>query len=245
MSDHENNYSSDNDSFIFDDEEKSKDVVSTIPNSIGSSSVLNNSSNQLNENYYPLKNTWVLYDHTKSDSDTYEASTRKICEFNNVINFWQIFNNYPVPSKLFNDGIHRPLMKCNGISKEISSISVFKKGILPKWEDPVNKYGAEFSKRKFNKKDSLKELDSNWIDILMACIGCTIDNSVTGIRVVDSSSQKKNEHTGINEFKVLYRIELWFDNIGKKQIIEEQFKDILNVEDSKALYYKEHNVSND
>ena len=226
MSDHENYYSSDESS---DDDEISV-PTQTVPN----------------KNLYPLKNTWIVYDHTKSDSETYEASTRKICEFNNVINFWQIFNNYPNPSKLFNNGITRPIMKCidnnKTITKEISSISVFKKGILPKWEDPVNKYGAEFSKRKFSKKDSLKELDTNWIDILVACVSCAIDSSVTGIRVVDSSASKKNEHTGITEFKVLYRIELWFDNIAKKQIIEDQFKNIMAIEDPKAIYYKEHNV---
>jgi hypothetical protein len=229
MSDHENYYSSDDNSSIFEENEIPDINSLIIPK-------------KLNENLYPLKNTWVMYDHTKSDSETYEASTRKICEFNNVINFWQIFNNYPNPSKLFNNGIYRPIMKCADGNKEISSISVFKKGILPKWEDPVNKYGAEFSKRKFNKKDSLKELDSNWLDILMACIGCVIDQSVTGIRVVDSSAPKKNEHTGTTEFKVLYRIELWFDNIAKKQIIEDQFKNILSIEDPRAIYYKEHNI---
>lgn len=228
MSDHENNYSSDEDSSVFDDDKNE------FPPLVISKS--------LNENLYPLRNTWVVYDHTKSDNETYEASTRKISEFNNVINFWQIFNNYPTPSKLFNNGIYRPIMKCIDGNKEISSISVFKKGILPKWEDPVNKHGAEFSKRKFNKKDPLKEIDANWIDILMACIGCTVDQSVTGIRVVDSSSPKKNEHTGVVEFKILYRIELWFDNISKKQIIEEQFKNILSVEDARTIYYKEHNI---
>jgi hypothetical protein len=231
MSDHENNYSSD-DSSNFDsdnnNDENDKNIV-CIPIPIIKS-----------ENLYPLKNTWVMYDHTKSDSDTYEASTRKICEFNNVINFWQIFNNYPTPSLLFNNGVYRPIMKCSDGNKEISSISVFKQNILPKWEDPMNAMGAEVSKRKFS-KEPLKELDSNWIDILIACVGCVVDQSVTGIRVVDSSAQKLNEHTGVTEFKVIYRIELWFDNPAKRSIIEEQFKDILNIKDPKAIHYKVHN----
>jgi hypothetical protein len=223
MSDHENNYTDD------DDSSGDGSHVMTLPRPPD----------------YPLKHNWVMYDHTKSDSETYEASTRKICEFKDVLHFWQIFNNYPSPSRLFNNGVHRPIMKCVSGNKEISSISVFKKGILPKWEDPLNKYGAEFSKRKFGKKDSLKELDSNWIDILIACVGCVIDQSVTGIRVVDSSAPKRNEYTGNVEFKVLYRIELWFDNIAKKGVIEDQFKNILNIEDPKAIYYKEHNIVTD
>jgi len=108
MSDHENIYSSDEDDSSIEDERKITQQLIM--------------SQQLNGGFYPLKNTWILYDHTKSDSDTYEASTRKICEFNNVINFWQIFNNYPMPSKLFNDGINRPIMKCGNTRKEICQL---------------------------------------------------------------------------------------------------------------------------
>lgn len=233
MSDQENKYNYDSSSFSEDDDTSS-----------------HNDKNYKNikktdEYFYPLKNTWIMYDHTKSDSDTYESSTRKISEFNDVIHFWQLINNYPSPSKLFNNGIHRPMMKCNEVDepKEITSLSVFKKGILPKWEDPANKYGAEFSKRKFNKKDPLAELDSNWIDILIACIGSTIDESVTGLRVVDSSSPKKNEYNGNTEFKLVFRIEVWFDSMSKKQVIEEQLKNIFCINDPKSgLYYKEHNI---
>jgi len=198
----------------------------------------NSDEDKIPINVYPLKHTWVVYDHTKSDSDSYDSSTRKICEFDSVIKFWQIFNNYPLPSKLFNNGSTRPLMN----NKEITSISVFKKGILPKWEDPNNQKGAEVSKRKFNKKKPLEEIDINWLNLLMYCIGSNIDSSVTGVRVVDSSSIKKNESNDNSEFKLLYRIELWFDDISKREIIEEQFKNILNIEDPRMIYYKEHKI---
>lgn len=189
-------------------------------------------------NSYPLKSTWVLYDHTKSDSETYDANIRKICEFDTVIKFWQTFNNYPVPSKLFNNNFYKPVM--NG--KEISSLSVFKKGIFPKWEDSANILGAEVSKRKFNKKNPLNELDNNWLELLVECVSANIDNCVTGIRVVDSSSVKKNEVTNTNEFKLLYRIELWFSDCSRKNIIETQFKTILNIDDPRYIIYKEHNI---
>jgi len=188
---------------------------------------------------WPLEYTWVMYDHAKSDSETYEACTRKICEINSVIKFWQVLNHYPKPSKLFNNGVIKPLMN----SLEISSISFFKRGILPKWEDKVNLYGAEISKRKFNKKNTLEELDSNWFDILIACTGSMIDPSITGIRVVDYSSIKKNDFNGTHDLKLFYRIELWFDNPDKKVIIEEQFKSILNIDDNDSLHYKPHNIN--
>jgi hypothetical protein len=66
-----------------------------------------------------------------------------------------------------------------------------------------------------------------------------VDQSVTGVRIVDSSSFKKNVPT--NDFTVLYRIELWFDNTAKRSIIEEKFKNILSIDDPKAIYYKTHN----
>jgi hypothetical protein len=76
----------------------------------------------------------------------------------------------------------------------------------------------------------------------MICIGSTINESITGLRVVDSSSFKKNEHTGNSEFKLLYRIELWFDDCNKRHAIEDQFKTILNIEDSRLIHYKEHTI---
>jgi len=182
---------------------------------------------------YPLQNNWVMYDHTKSNSGSYESSTRKVCEFGTVIKFWQIFNSYPGPKQLFSNKNYKPSMS----GREISSISVFKKGILPKWEDPINKYGAEISKRRFGKKDTLDELDTNWNDLLIACISSMFDPSVTGIRVVDSSNTKNAD-----EFRLLYKIELWFDDIKKKTIIEEKFKNLLGLED-KVIHYKEHNLN--
>lgn len=200
----------------------------------------NCNKNELNDfcdaQSYPLKYTWVLYDHTKSDSSTYNFNTNKICEFDTAIKFWQVFNNYPKPSKLFNNNFYKPLF--NG--KEISSLSVFKKGIIPKWEDPINILGAEVSKRKFNMKNPLEELDENWITLLSRCVSENVDNSITGVRVVDSSSVKYNETSKTDEFKLLYRIELWFDNCSKKNIIEDLFKTILNIEDFRHVYYKEH-----
>jgi hypothetical protein len=193
---------------------------------------------------YPLKDTWTIYDHVRSNNSSYDANTREIGKITSVIQFWNFFNHYPNPSVLFHNGGCKPTMG----EKEISSISVFKNGILPKWEDPVNKFGAEVSKRKFDKKNQLKELDENWIDILMACIGEQIDPSVTGIRVVDSSGPKRNNEYSRknteNEFNIMYRIELWFDSVDKKEIIEEQFKNILTL-DSRGIYYKEHSPKNE
>ncbi len=235
MSDHEfNNFAhgSNYNYYKSSDDEFSEDEQSPIAVQIIIPQIISTPSS-----YYPLNNSWVLYDHVKSDSDTYESNTRKICEISDIIKFWQVFNNYPLPSKIFNNGIHKSIMN----SKEVSSISVFKKGIIPKWEDPANINGAEISKRKFNKKTPLEELDDNWITLLMMCTGGSIITpSITGLRVVDSSSFKKNEITGQLDFKLLYRIELWFNNCNRRQVVETYFKNILNIDDARLIHYKEH-----
>jgi hypothetical protein len=231
MSDHEYKLN------IYQGEINLMDIDDDSDNSDDSKDNKDNDCEIIITNIYPLKYTWILYDHIKSDNESYDLNMRNICEINDVIKFWQIFNNYPMPSKLFNNGIHRPLMN----SREISSLSIFKKGILPKWEDSVNMYGAEISKRKFNKKNPLEELDKDWINLLMLCLGSNI-NGITGLRVVDSSSFKKNDSTGLLDFKLLYRIELWFDNCSDRVIMEEHFKTILNIDDSRLINYKEHHT---
>jgi hypothetical protein len=181
---------------------------------------------------YKLKSEWTVYDHIKSGSDNYEANTRQIGNIETVEEFWSYYNEYPKPSQFFNNGLCKPTMG----NREITSVSFFKKGILPKWEDPINKDGAEVAKRKFAKKEPLAELDENWFELLLACIGEQIDESITGIRIVDSSSMSATSH----EYKVLYRIEMWFSDKNKRPIIEEFFKNILTL-DQKLICYKEHN----
>jgi hypothetical protein len=181
---------------------------------------------------YRLKHTWSIYDHIKSDCDNYETNTRKIGDIDTIVGFWQFFNHYPKPSLLFNVGNGKPTLD----RKEISSVSFFKQGIQPKWEDPVNQLGAELSKRRFIGKNPIIELESNWFDLLYACIGENVDSTVTGVRIVDSSSLRTGSNT---EYKLLYRIELWFSDTAKKSTIEEFMKKTLKCNE---FAYKEHTI---
>lgn len=182
-----------------------------------------------------LENKWTLYDHEKSDKDTYEKSTREVGSFSDVEYFWRFFNNYPLVSDIFNNGIDKPIIG----SREISSISLFKYGIKPKWEDSRNKLGAEFSKRRFNKKNPLEEVEQDWENLVFAIIGENIDDSITGIRIVDSSVPNIYKK---KTYKLLFRIEIWFSDILKKDKIEESMRTLLNVDKNDIIYYKEHNV---
>ncbi len=185
---------------------------------------------------YPLNNIWNLYSHSKSNNITYESGTNKICDIDNLIKFWQVFNNYPKPSELFNTQINmRPILN----KQEITSLSFFKNGIKPEWEDPLNINGADISKRSFNRTNIIEEVDEDWMNLLMYVICGSYDFGITGIRVVDNSTYKEVER-GRKEFKFLYRIEMWFDDYNKRKIAESYFIEILNISDPSKIHYKNH-----
>lgn len=183
-----------------------------------------------------LSNTWVLYDHERSDKDTYENCTRKIGSFSTVEGFWSIFNNYPLVSEIFNDGISKPVLG----QREISALSLFKENIKPIWEDPMNSTGGEFVKRRFNKKNPMEEAMIDWENLVLSCIGENLDDSITGVRIIDSSVPNIYKK---KSFKTLYRIEIWFSDLSKKDSIEKTLNDILNMDH--PLNFKLHSFSNE
>jgi translation initiation factor 4E len=188
-----------------------------------------------------LATSWSLYDHKKSTNLDYEGGTRFIGSFKTVPEFWGYFNNLPKPSDLFyQKDIGKPFYDINGSEREIASISLFRKGIKPEWEDPHNKIGGEVTLRKFYKKGiaPVEYLDQLWENLSMGCIGEQFSKaeSVTGIRVVDSSVPSHK--------KPLYRIELWFSNLEYAYKMEEDFKRILNLPENDKIHFKSHVIEN-
>jgi len=179
----------------------------------------------------PLENTWVLWEHQKNNNLNYEQNTCELGNFNCINDFWRYYNNYPYPSVIFSDGVEKPII--TNPDREVASISLFKQGILPKWEDLKNKDGGEIAIRKFK---SLEELDSLWETISMLCIGEQFEMSdiINGIRVVDSSIPNR---------KTLYRIELWFSDKTHKDTIENSFRNILNLEPFVQIHHKDHSCA--
>lgn len=193
-------------------------------------------SNKNIKKKYPLSTSWKFYDHQKSGSDDYDKSTRYIGSFDDVITFWQYFNNIPKPSQLFYQvNIGKPYYQLKKEDKrEISSISLFRNDIKPKWEDPINAKGGEINLKKFYKKElsPIKYLDLLWESLVLSCIGNNLEYSdeITGVRVVDSSIENKP----------LYRIEMWFSNLDHVQEMENNFRKILDLEPNDKIFMKKH-----
>lgn len=176
---------------------------------------------------HKLQHKWILWEHQNTNLN-YEQNTSKLGEFDTIESFWNHYNSYPVPSKIFYNGNTKP--KLINPTREISSISLFKENIFPKWEDPKNTDGGDIAIRRF---ENMEELDSLWEEMSVLCIGEQFGEYVNGIRIVDSSIPGK---------KSLYRIEIWFSDKNQKTQLENNLRTKLNIQ-NKELYYKEHSTA--
>ena len=108
---------------------------------------------------YLLYNKWNLYFHNIKDNNWNLDSYQHLYEFNNIENFWKLYNNYPN----YNYGL----------------FFLMKDGIAPIWEDENNEKGGTYS-FKINKNIIIDA----WEEISIALIGETLssdENFITGI----------------------------------------------------------------
>ncbi|KAG7361789.1 translation initiation factor 4E [Nitzschia inconspicua] len=181
------------------------------------------------EELHPLQNEWVIWEHKANtgskDPAKWKENMKQLCEFSTVEGFWQYFSHLPKPSEVFFDGDCKKKVSDAGSGtdgdKTVEEYSLFKKGIEPEWGDPQNVIGGEWFCRQFFEADVL---DLYWTNLVMACIGETIEDAVddegafqsyiNGARVVDKSRNFP-----------LYKIEIWLNT--RDPIIKERIKDKL------------------
>ena len=185
------------------------------------------------EKEFPLERKWCWWYHIKNFEQSYNDNQILIGEFNNVIDFWRFFNNIPNPEAWLTS--QTGLKKINGTFW--SSLSLFEKGIEPKWEDPVNSKGGEISLRKYK---NVSTISSHWLDLILSIIGEQFKYSedIVGIRIVDSSIVESSFKK-----RFLYRIEIWFRDINKKNNIENFIKNTITIPHYIKLLYKPHKDS--
>lgn len=118
-----------------------------------------NHSNSVHKKH-PLQNTWCLWIYTPTSKtqhkDNWFASQTKVHEFNTVEDFWCLQNNIHGPSKI-----------------GIADYSMFKRGIIPAWEDEKCKHGGRWI-AKFDKIRH-ERLDEIWLNVVLAMIGENFD----------------------------------------------------------------------
>jgi hypothetical protein len=153
---------------------------------------------------------WENYETKNKEENDYSKLLKEIFSFNDIITFWQFWNNYP--------GSDAKQIFYNGDSikyffKEkyrIIAMNLFVKGIKPEWEDEKNKKGKTLILEYIINKDLeqfLSVVSVSWQNLMGYLIGETIPHSqnINGIRFVDKTKfgYLKN---------VIFKFEIWVNS---------------------------------
>lgn len=159
-----------------------------------------------------LKNKWWLWEQVVQSEGrgTYTDAMRKVVAFDTVQDFWSIWNGLPQPGELLDQKrISREMP--TGPAVAIDAIMIFKDGISPEWEHPMNATGGHFQ---MMLKPTLGggQIDEYWNNIVLGMVGGTIEPAelITGIRLVDKLSGPKVGNA--------VRIELWYTKATEAQV---------------------------
>merc|ERR1719357_1307508 len=101
-----------------------------------------------------LENAWTLWFFKNDKSRTWEENQRPIITVTTVEDFWRLYNNISVASRL----------------PPGSDYSLFKEGIFPDWEDHRNAAGGRWMIN-VDKRQRAECLDTYWLEILFFLIG--------------------------------------------------------------------------
>ena len=143
---------------------------------------------------------WEQYDN-KGIAD-YTATMMKVAWFGDPITFWRVWSKIPHsdPKNFFTfnkDGKpHVNFYNIRGIEQKVVSLAMFKTGILPAWEDKINKYGGEFSIKIGSSEASTGNFWNALVQDLVSDNFPAVER-VCGIRILDKGK--------------LIKIEVWVD----------------------------------
>lgn len=137
---------------------------------------------------YPLQSSWSLW--YNADDKLWERCLHKITTFDNVIDFWALFNNIKLPSEIKNG----------------TAYALFKDNIRPVLEDMENCEGGRWVIN-FSKSVSGDQIDRLWIEAVMCLIGEAFNYSE------DICGAIVNIRPNVDRFAV------WTSNIDKARMM--------------------------
>jgi len=161
-----------------------------------------------------LKYTWLLWEQVVQDQGrggNFNDAIRKVTHFSTVQEFWAIWNGIPQPSELI-DSKRLVREQASGKSVAIDALMIFRNGISPEWEDPMNNAGGHFQVQ-LRPNIGGGQIDEFWNNIVLGMIGGTIQPAemITGVRLVDKLSGSKAVHA--------IRIELWYTKHSNESVL--------------------------
>ena len=122
----------------------------------------------------PLAETWHIFVHHDSERDSYESSYFSVGVVSNVYQ-WLQFKQHLNPT----DILCPPRKRFVHNGKVVSTLSLFRDGVLPKWEDPSNMHGNTFSVRGLTIEQSIVF----WDTFMMAIAQDEFDETLMGVQV--------------------------------------------------------------
>lgn len=153
----------------------------------------------------PLQYEWLIWEQVvpQKENENYSENTKAIASFKTVQEFWRLWNHMPQPSELLNS--QRMVREADDALHLVDALMIFKDGIKPMWEDPLNAKGGHFE-YKLGKNITGEQIDEYWNNLVLGLIGGNLEEGgiVTGVRLVD----KLNTGRGGG----CIRIEVWFTN---------------------------------
>ncbi|RWR96535.1 eukaryotic translation initiation factor [Cinnamomum micranthum f. kanehirae] len=159
-----------------------------------------------------LERKWTFWFDKPKQGSAWGSSLRKVYTFDTVEQFWCLYDQIFRPSKLpINADFH-----------------CFKAGIEPKWEDPECANGGKWSVTSRGKNN----LDTMWLETLMAMIGEQFDESDEICGVVATVRQRQD------------KLALWTKTATNEAVqtsIGRKWKEIIDVTDK--ITYSFHDDS--
>lgn len=145
----------------------------------------------------------------KMAADRFEENLLRVCDFRTRCGFERAVHEIPGPQAAFctrlpNGSVERFLHN----ERQIEAFCLFKSGIKPLWEDPVNARGGHF--RIDAGKFSLVQLAQAWTTIQNFLIDKDKDNLITGARAVDKTFRPWR--------RISYHLEIWMTRQDKKRV---------------------------
>ncbi|KRX00224.1 Translation Initiation factor eIF- 4e-like domain [Pseudocohnilembus persalinus] len=190
-----------------------------------------------------LNQEWICWEYYRSqvkstshDPDIYIKDNKQIFKFQKLSQFTYIWKNsaFGDPLKVFADQ-HQKIFKIDDREVEIETLSIFKNGIKPMFEDEANKEGCDY--QFLINKDSQDEYKDKvrkiWEYLVMNLIVAEnkFKDIICGIRIADKV------------FKSQIRLEIWIKeekNMDFYDYLKKAFSDLLKIDVKDQIFQVSH-----
>ena len=102
-----------------------------------------------------------------------------ICTMATIEDFWHCYNQVMIHfSFLFVQNVLRQVKLASKLPAG-QTYAVFRKGVVPDWEDAANKDGGRWLLH-YEKRERAARLDERWMEALLMALGNHLNSAVTG-----------------------------------------------------------------